>query len=163
MVGEVRDAETARIAVEAGLTGHLLLSTMHCADCAGAFSRLLDMGLEPYLVTSAVRLVVAQRLLRRLCPHCRRPVAGSERNEHKAVGCPDCLGTGYGGRIPVAEAVAMNDALRRAILDKADWTELGRVTREARGGRTLFEGALELVRAGETTIAEVGRVFGRTA
>ncbi len=166
MVGEIRDAETARIAVEAGLTGHLLLSTMHCIDCAGAFSRLLDMGIEPYLVTSSVRLVVAQRLLRRLCQACRtqsdEPTGTSSVQEHfEAAGCSACLSSGYSGRVPVAEALPMNDALRRAILEKSDWARLAGVSRETGEQRTLLESALDLVRRGETTLAEVGRVFGK--
>ena len=165
MVGEIRDAETASIAVEAGLTGHLVLSTMHCGDCAGAFSRLMDMGIEPYRVTSSVRLVLAQRLLRRLCRACRKeslkspPMRGVERH-FEAVGCEACMGSGFRGRIVVAEAVAMGEALRRAILKKSDREEMERVASTSRAGRSLREGALSLVAQGETTAAELGRVFG---
>jgi len=139
MVGEIRDAETARIAVEAGLTGHMVLSTMHCGDCAGAFSRLLDAGIEPYLVTSSVRLVVAQRLLRKLCPETP---------------------SGYRGRVAVSEALPMSDDLRRAILAKADRKEIARVAEATRAAGPLAEEALALVGRGVTSEAEVRRVFG---
>ena len=165
MVGEIRDAETAKIAVEAGLVGHLLLSTMHCGDCAGAFTRLLDMGLEPYLVTSSVRMVVAQRLLRALCPQCRRPGESAAPvegfGEHfEAVGCPQCLQTGYSGRFPIAEVLTMTDPLRRAILDRADSARLREIAAAERRGPSLYEAALDRVKSGCTTFKEVGRVFG---
>ena len=139
MVGEIRDAETARIAVEAGLTGHMVLSTMHCGDCAGAFSRLLDMGIEPYLVTSSVRLVVAQRLLRKL-----------------SAETPG----GYRERVVVSEALPMSDELRRAILAKADRIEIARVAEATRATNALVEDAIALAERGVTSEAEVKRVFG---
>jgi len=166
MVGEIRDAETAKIAVEAALVGHLLLSTMHCGDGAGAFTRLLDMGIEPYLVTSSVRLVAAQRLLRRLCENCRR-ISDTDsgikavRKHYEAPGCEQCGGSGFRGRLPVSETVAMNEALRAAVLSRGDTEQLRKVTRENAEGPTLAASALEKVRNGETSVLEITRVFGR--
>ena len=120
MIGEIRDAETARIAIEAGLTGHLLMSTMHSGTPAGALLRLLEMGIEPYQVTSSISAVVSQRLVRRLCGACRKP----EEGHFKPVGCPACLGTGYRGRALISEMVQLDSSLRKALLAKADLDEL---------------------------------------
>ncbi len=115
MIGEIRDAETARIVVQAGLTGHLLMSTMHSGSPAGALLRLLEMGVEPYQVTSSISAVVNQRLVRRLCAECKTKDTAAEA--FHAVGCDSCMRTGYKGRVLIAEMVALDGALRKAILE----------------------------------------------
>jgi len=138
LVGEIRDRETAAIALEAGLTGHLVLSTVHAGTAPQVFARLLEMGIEPFVATTAVRGVLAQRLLRRACP--RDP-------------------SGYWGRVLAAEWITMEPALRRAILARADGDELAEAA-QAAGGRTLREEARALVAGGTTTQEEVDRVLG---
>jgi type IV pilus assembly protein PilB len=167
MVGEVRDRESARIAIEAALTGHMVLTTLHTNDAPTAAARLIDMGVEPYLVASAVDCVLAQRLARRLCPHCRRPVrvpaneAGLDADGDVEVfepgGCGRCRDTGYKGRIGLYEVMRLSDAIRTLILQRAPVHEIERVAVEE-GMRTLSDDGYEKVRAGETTIAEVVRV-----
>jgi len=157
MIGEIRDAETANIAIEAGLTGHLLMSTMHSGTCAGALLRLLEMGIEPYQVTSSVSAVLNQRLVRRLCSKCKR------KNETlglcEAVGCDHCLGTGYKGRALIAEMVRLDGPLRKAILAKADLDRLERIAHE-RGQATMFENGRQLVETGITTQEELNKACG---
>ena len=160
MVGEVRDAETARIVVEAGLTGHLLLTTLHSGTPAGALLRLLEMGIEPYQVTSAIAAVVNQRLVRRLCPRCKRPAGGAGR--FAPVGCEACFHTGYRGRVPVAELVEMDGQLRRALLAGADLEALEGIL-AARGHENILSAGLRLVEAGVTTQEELNRVCGFVA
>lgn len=155
-VGEIRDAETAAIAVQAGLTGHLLLSTLHCPSAASAFVRLLDMGIEPYLLASAVRLVVNQRLVRRLCEACRRRAQG----EWTAVGCEACGGTGYAGRTGVAEAVRMDDDIRRIVLSRGDRNAFEDVARRQIGERTVGGAMEKLCESGVTSVLEGERVLG---
>jgi len=156
MIGEIRDAETARIAVEAGLTGHLLLSTMHSGAPAGALLRLLEMGVEPYQVTSSIRAVVNQRLLRRLCRHCRRTGPGGRR---RPVGCEACLGTGYRGRTLIAEMVELDGRLRKAVLAKADLETLTEMLAR-RGHMDLRAAGMALVADGTTAVEEVRRLCG---
>lgn len=131
MVGEIRDKETAEIAIQASLTGHLVLSTVHTNDAPGAITRLRDFGLEPFLLASTLRCVIAQRLVRRLCPDCRRPHAADAAvagllglkvgaTVYAAGGCPSCGGTGYRGRVGVFEAVRVTDDIRKAILAGGD-------------------------------------------
>ena len=153
MIGEIRDAQTARICIEAGLIGHLLMSTMHSGTPAGALLRLLEMGIEPYQVTSSISAVVNQRLLRRLCDHCKRPgsAGGSE-----PVGCPKCLGTGYKGRTLIAEMIQLDGELRKAILARTDLDELQRIL-EARGHMSLHHDAARLIAEGVTTQDEFER------
>lgn len=158
MIGEVRDAETARIVVEAALTGHLLLSTMHSGSPAGALLRLLEMGVEPYQITSSVSAVLNQRLVRTLCRDCRRLDAGSEL--YQPGGCDRCLGTGFRGRALIAEMVHLDAPLRKAILAKADLDQLARLLAEG-GHEDLRQSAQRLVREGVTTAAEVEKVCGR--
>ncbi len=155
MIGEIRDAETARIAVEAGLTGHLLMSTMHSGTPAGALLRLLEMGIEPYQVTSSISAVVSQRLVRRLCDRCKR--ATGERFE--AVGCPACLGTGFRGRVLIVEMVRLDTELRKALLAKADLDQLQALL-QRRGHATLLTNGRELVETGITTQDELRKVCG---
>jgi general secretion pathway protein E len=147
MVGEIRDRETAGVAVEAALTGHLVFSTLHAGSACGVVGRLLDMGVEPYLLTSGLKGILNQRLLRRRCDDC--PGAGCER----------CLGTGYRGRFLVAELLTPDVAFRRAILAKSDADELEAVA-AASGWRTIRAVADAAVTEGLTTAAEVERVLG---
>jgi general secretion pathway protein E len=156
MIGEIRDAETAKIAVEAGLTGHLLMSTMHSATTAAAILRLLEMGIEPYQVTSSVSAVLNQRLVRRLCDNCKRPV---DNGVFEHTGCDKCLGTGFKGRILIAEIMRLDGCLRKAILAKTDSNELEKILDE-RGHKNMLEDGLRLVREGFTTQAELDKVCG---
>jgi type IV pilus assembly protein PilB len=171
MVGEVRDAETAGLTVEAALTGHLVLTTLHTNDAPLAPARLIDMGIEPFLVAAGIECVVAQRLVRRLCD-CKQPVKLSklvlaengfavERGfgGFEPGGCVRCAQTGYRGRIGLYEVMPMSDELRRLILEKRPAEEL-RVAAQAEGMRTLREDGLDKIRAGITSVAEVLRVVG---
>lgn len=170
LVGEMRDAETAEAVVQCSLTGHLVLSTLHARDSVGAVPRLLEMGVEPYLLSAALAGVLYQRLLRRLCEACRReaevaPALAGERARRglgsgpcwEAVGCDACDGTGYQGRSAVAEILAVDEAVRQGILDRAPLRDLRRVA-EAAGMRALRAAALDRVGEGITTYAEVCRV-----
>ncbi|MCW3027275.1 MAG: type secretory pathway, ATPase PulE/Tfp pilus assembly pathway, ATPase PilB [Solirubrobacterales bacterium] len=167
MGGEVRDRQTAHIAVEAALTGHLVLSTLHTRDAPSALGRLIDMGIEPFLVSSAVDCIVAQRLLRMLCTHCKRPqeVPDSVLEEHglagaepfEAVGCSRCGGSGYRGRIGVYEVMTVSERIRALILARAAVDELVEVA-VAEGMRRLRDDGLQKVRDGLTSIAEVERM-----
>jgi general secretion pathway protein E len=157
MIGEIRDAQTAAIAIEAGLTGHLLMSTMHSGTPAGALLRLLEMGIEPYQVTSSVQAVVNQRLVRRLCGHCKREVGGGRC---ESVGCEACFATGFRGRALLAEMVHLDGDLRKAILAKADMEQLEAIL-HARGHMTLRQEASALVARGVTSQAEMETVVGR--
>jgi general secretion pathway protein E len=154
MIGEIRDAETARIAVQAGLTGHLVLTTLHSGRPEAALLRLLEMGVEPYQVTSSVQAVVNQRLVRRLCDECRRAVGESV---FEPVGCSACLETGYRGRLPVAELLRLDGELRRALLGGADADELSALLGR-RGHMTLRQAGLGLLADGETSRAELDAV-----
>ncbi len=178
MIGEVRDLETAQTAVQAALTGHLILSTLHTNDAPSTVMRLIDMGLEDYLLTSTLNGVIAQRLVRSLCPHCREadaaPPALAERlglarlacngtpTLYRAVGCDKCRGTGYRGRTSIAEVLVMNDALRQAVLQNADAAKLNALAREA-GMESMQTHGFRKALAGETTIDEVLRVTLETA
>jgi len=173
MIGEMRDGETAQIGVQAALTGHLVLSTLHTNTAAGAITRLEDMGVERYLITSAVNGVLAQRLVRTLCRECCEPVelsAGAladagltrfmpagQRQIFRAIGCPACKETGYRGRSAIHELFALDQAMHQAILDGADATTLHAVARR-RGMLTLYEDGLRQVAAGKTSLEEVLRV-----
>ena len=167
MVGEIRDAATAEAVFQAALTGHLVLTTFHAGSATGVVGRLLDMGLEPYLLRSAVRGVVSQRLVRRLCSCCElRPIApitvDGEKVEQAAfpVGCESCGGTGYSGRALVAEMLSPDDSeTGRAILSRTDTTELQSIA--VSGGMVSQRSrAMRLVRDGVTSLDEVFRVFG---
>lgn len=168
MVGEIRDAETLEMAVQAALTGHLVLSTLHCNDAAGAAPRALDMGLEPFLFTSAVTGVIAQRLVRRVCPHCRveepLPPSVRERFEigdgnavyYRGVGCGECRDTGYRGRLAVFETLMLSEAVKQAIHGRASAGEIRRLA-VAQDMIPLQEDAIEKVLLGLTTPEEVLR------
>ncbi len=171
MVGEIRDAETARIAVQASLTGHLVLSTLHTNSAAGAVTRLLDMSVEDYLLASTLTLVLGQRLVRRLCPHCREPhpapasllerfgvtVQNAEAVLHRPVGCAACGGSGYAGRLAITEVLEVDEDLRRLILARADTGSIERAA-VAAGMRTMSQDGLHKALAGLTTPDEVLRV-----
>ena len=150
MVGEVRDRETAAVAVEAALTGHLLFTTLHAGSACGVVGRLLEMGVEPYLLTAGVRGILNQRLLRRACGACG------------AAGCGDCGGTGYRGRFLAAELLLPTAEFRQAVLRRADEDELAAVAGRI-GWRTIREAADAAVAAGVTTAVEVERVLGPRA
>jgi type II secretory ATPase GspE/PulE/Tfp pilus assembly ATPase PilB-like protein len=159
MIGEIRDAETARIAIEAGLTGHFLMSTMHSGTPAGALLRLLEMGIEPYQVTSSISAVVSQRLVRKLCERCKRP---GDSGGYEPVGCPACLGTGFHGRTLIAEMVRLDSDLRRAVLAKADLDQFEALLK-TKGHATIFTDGRRLVETGVTTRAELRTACGTTA
>jgi type IV pilus assembly protein PilB len=167
MVGEIRDRETAHIAVEAALTGHMVLSTLHTRDAPSALGRLVDMGIEPFLISSAVDCVVAQRLVRRLCPHCRRPASLPESvlleyglldsQPHEPVGCSRCSGSGYRGRVGIYEVMTISEEIRTQILQHASVDEIA-ATAVRQGMRHLREDGIEKVRAGQTSLEEVERM-----
>jgi general secretion pathway protein E len=172
MIGEIRDLETAQIAVQASLTGHLVLATLHTNDSVGAVTRLVDMGVEPFLVASSLLGVLAQRLVRKLCPQCRRPrpadaaecrlVGIAERESEggqvfSPVGCPACLHTGYQGRTGIFELLPVDDNLRSLIHDGASEIRL-RAHGETLGMRSLRDDGMRWVRNGITSLEEVLRV-----
>jgi general secretion pathway protein E len=173
MIGEMRDVETAGIAVQSALTGHLVLSTLHTNDAAGSITRLLDMGVEDYLLTSTINGILAQRLVRLLCTQCRQPYPAlpeladelrlhrfSDTRDitlYKPVGCEQCGGTGYRGRAAIMEFLVMSDPLRRMVLKHADAGEL-QAAAQKEGMDTMYEDGLRKAVAGLTTIEEVLRV-----
>ena len=171
MVGEVRDEETARIAVQAALTGHLVFSTLHTNDSASALTRLIDMGIEPYLLTSSVTAILAQRLVRRICPHCREVYEPTEfesqapegvrgmgqREVYKGKGCPECLNTGYLGRIGVFELLTLTGKIRQMVQQKASSEEI-KAEAIKDGMVTLRQDGINRVLAGDTTVSEIVRV-----
>jgi type II secretory ATPase GspE/PulE/Tfp pilus assembly ATPase PilB-like protein len=156
MIGEIRDAETAKIGIEAGLTGHLLASTMHSGTPAGAFLRLLEMGIEPYQITSSIWGVLNQRLIRRLCDTCKQQ---RDDQEYDAVGCSECFSTGYRGRVLVAELLQMDSALRRSILQKADLEEIEALL-GARAHASVLAHGESLIAEGVTSREELNQTFG---
>ncbi|MCB9858080.1 MAG: type II/IV secretion system protein [Phycisphaerales bacterium] len=149
LIGEIRDRQTAAIAVEAALTGHLVLTSFHSGNTTDAIVRLLEMGIPPYQLTSALRLVVCQRLLRTICADCNGAM-DAEGNEI----CESCMGLGYRGRTACAEAIRLDAALRSAILDRSDADHLRKLIRNQSGYATLAEDAQRHVDAGRTTQAE---------
>ena len=169
MVGEMRDRESAKIAIEAALTGHLVLSTLHTNSAPAAAARLVDMGVEPYLVSSALACVIAQRLARKLCVSCRRAVtvpgadagvgASTAVEVYEPVGCERCRSTGYRGRVGLFEVMAVSDEIRSLIVARAPAGEIEAMA-ISQGMTTLHEDGLVKVRAGQTSIAEVARVTG---
>ncbi len=172
MVGEIRDRETAQISIEAALTGHLLFSTLHTNDAPSAITRLVEMGIEPFLVASSIRCVIAQRLTRTLCTSCRRPVTlRAEALRHagfdcdhdieafEAGGCARCGGAGYRGRAGIYEIMPISPAIRQHALDRAASDTIA-ATARSEGMRSLRDDALRKVREGLTAIDEVVRVLG---
>jgi general secretion pathway protein E len=171
MVGEIRDLETAEVAVQSALTGHTILSTLHTNDAASTVTRLLDMGVEPFLITSTLNAVLAQRLVRRLCAHCREEYEPSEAALHalspdlisrsieqlyRPKGCDACDRTGFRGRLCVTELLLMNDEIARLVLARAEAREIQRVA-VGKSMRTMFADGLAKAQAGLTTIEEVLR------
>jgi general secretion pathway protein E len=155
MIGEIRDLETAQIAVQASLTGHLVLATLHTNDSASAVTRLLDMGIESFLLSSSILGILAQRLLRKLCPECRRQEGAGGR--WRAVGCPSCGQVGYVGRTGVYELLEIDEALRTAIHAGESEQRLRELAR-VRGFRTLHEDGARWVETGVTSSEELLRV-----
>ena len=174
MVGEIRDPETAQIAMEAALTGHLVLSTLHTNHASLAAARLIDMGVEPFLLASGIECIVAQRLARRLCSTCKKPaelsaeelaevgLAEGEGEIYEPVGCVTCNSTGYSGRIGLYEVLVLNDEIRTLILSKASSGEIEDAAVKA-GMHRLRQDGFEKVRQGITSLPEVLRVLGNTA
>jgi general secretion pathway protein E len=172
MLGEIRDSETAQIALQAGLTGHLLLTTGHADSTAGVFNRLMNMGIEPFLLASATSAVISQRLVRRLCPACRKPTPLSDRQKmalrHAGIdlseglfytsnGCDECFKTGFRGRTIIGELLSMSEELQQAVIAKKATAELARIARQE-GMQSLLEAGLSKALTGITSVAEVLRV-----
>jgi type II secretory ATPase GspE/PulE/Tfp pilus assembly ATPase PilB-like protein len=172
MVGEIRDLETAEIAIRAALTGHLVFSTLHTNDAPSAFTRLIDMGIEPFLVASSVEAVMAQRLVRTICPACRTEQKVERSYLHRigfpeeeidstkfmhGTGCEACRQLGYQGRLAIYELLMLNEALRPLILSRAAATTIAQRAME-QGMRTLRTDGWNKVKGGITTIEEVLRV-----
>jgi len=170
MIGEIRDLETAQIAVQASLTGHLVLATLHTNDTASAVTRLVDMGVEPFLLASSLIGVLAQRLVRRICPACRQPYAPDavELAEfagrpapvtlYRAVGCEQCNYTGYSGRMGIYELLEISDSLRRMIHERVSDQAIRDHARATAGVRSLREDGLRWVAGGDSTLDEILRV-----
>ena len=169
MIGEIRDTETAEIAIEAALTGHQVLSTMHCNDAAGAFARLDDMGIAPFLISSSVILSCAQRLMRRICSHCKEPVTYPAKmyqdllidpsafegvTLYRGRGCERCKNSGYAGRLAIIEAMTASDEIRKLVISRSSTRELSKVA-IGQGMRTLRMVALDRVRDGVSTLEQV--------
>jgi len=169
MIGEIRDTETAEIAVESALTGHQVLSTMHCNDAPGAIARLDDMGIAPFLISSSVILACAQRLMRRICSHCKEPVTYPAKmyadlnidpsimdgvTLYRGRGCERCKNTGYAGRMAIIEAMTITDEIRKLVIGRANSRELAKLA-IGQGMRTLRMVALDRVRDGVSTLEQV--------
>jgi type IV pilus assembly protein PilB len=169
MIGEIRDTETAEIAVEAALTGHQVLSTMHCNDAAGAIARLDDMGIAPFLISSSVILACAQRLMRRICSHCKEPVTYPVKmfNDlgidpsimdgvtlYRGRGCDRCKNSGYAGRLAIIEAMTISDEIRKMIISRSNSRDMAKLA-IGQGMRTLRMVALDRVRDGASTLEQV--------
>jgi len=169
MVGEIRDMETAQISIQAALTGHLVFSTLHTNDSAGTITRLIDMGIEPFLITSSLIAILAQRLVRRICPHCRASFKPTEKdlrmlgidrdyigdNEfYYGKGCDVCNGSGYKGRRGLYELLVMTDPIRDLIYERSPTAVLSSKAR-AEGMKTLREDGVQAILQGDTTIEEV--------
>ena len=171
VVGEIRDVETAQIAIQASLTGHLVFSTLHTNDAPGAITRMTDMDIEPFLITSTLVAVIAQRLVRTICKDCREQYEPDEatlallnlklkdvegKNFFYGKGCDKCNNTGYRGRQAIAELLAITDNIRTLIMDKAPTSEIRKAAQEL-GMRTMREDGLLKIYEGTTTIEEVVR------
>jgi type IV pilus assembly protein PilB len=169
MIGEIRDTETAEIAIEAALTGHQVLSTMHCNDAPGAIARLDDMGIAPFLISSSVILSCAQRLMRRICSHCKEPVTYPDKmfldlgiepavfsgvQLYRGRGCDRCKNSGYAGRMAIIEAMNINDQIRKLIIARASTREMGKVAVN-NGMKTLRMVGLDRAREGISTLEQV--------
>jgi type IV pilus assembly protein PilB len=168
MIGEIRDTETAEIAIEAALTGHQVLSTMHCNDAPGAIARLDDMGIAPFLISSSVILSCAQRLLRRICSHCKEsvtypakmfedlgidPVTFQGVQLYRGRGCERCKNSGYAGRMAIIEAMTMTDEIRRLVIQRVGSQDIGKLAIQ-QGMKTLRSVGLEKAREGLSTLEQ---------
>ena len=171
MVGEIRDAETAAIAVQAGLTGHLVLSTIHCGVSSGAFTRLINMEIEPFMLASSILGVMGLRLVRSICPHCAQPCEPtpsqlkvvpeafvSQAQFRRGAGCDQCNQTGFAGRLPVSELLVVNEPFREAVLKKMPTSALEDIAIQ-QGMRTLWQNGLTRAITGQTTLEETIRVL----
>jgi type IV pilus assembly protein PilB len=170
MVGEIRDRETANTVVRAGMTGHLVITTIHSGTSAGAFARLMEMGLEPFFLTSSISGIMAQRLVRKVCDACAAPakppaellqkfgIEDAIREEKTGAGCAACAGTGYKGRTAIAELLLVDDALRKGILECLPVLELKKIAR-ASGMADLLHSGIEKINSGLTNVAELARVL----
>jgi type II secretory ATPase GspE/PulE/Tfp pilus assembly ATPase PilB-like protein len=173
LVGEIRDAETARIAMQAAITGHLVFSTVHTKDTVGTIFRLLDLGVEPYLIAQGLHIVLAQRLVRQLCPYCKKPVKPTDE-QRTAMGeagakvekifgpggCPRCLGTGFSGRRAFFEMLRTNDELRDVILKSPSMQDIARAL-ATRKFMSLQQSGYQLVADGVVAFGEIERTVGR--
>ena len=172
MVGEIRDPETAQIAIQSALTGHLVFTTVHANNVVDVLGRFLNMGVEPYQFVSALNCVLAQRLVRLICAHCKRPTAVSRaaleeaaldpalattQTFYEGVGCIECGGTGYKGRTAICELLDLSDRIREMILERRPTSEIKKMAREE-GMRFLRESAVEKVLIGQTTLREINKV-----
>jgi len=166
LIGEIRDLETATIAIQSALTGHMVFSTLHTNDAAGALTRLLDMGVEPFLISSSVEEVLAQRLVRLICKKCKTEVEIPDEikqrypgltKAYRGTGCKVCRNTGYKGRIGIFELLVIDDTIRKMISEKKDASEIKKYAVSA-GMKTLFDDGIEKVKAGLTTLDEILRV-----
>jgi len=174
MVGEIRDLETAEVAIQAALTGHLVLSTLHTNDAVEAVTRLMDIGVEPYLISSSLIGVLAQRLVRGICPNCKAPVpAGAEIVKQlggllpksnlppmlsRGKGCKNCKQSGYQGRQGIFEFLVLNEKIKRLVAEKASSQVIRETAKETTGMLSLREDGLKKVVKGVTTLEEVDRV-----
>ena len=173
MVGEIRDTETAEISIQAALTGHLVFSTLHTNDSAGALTRLVNMGIEPFLVASSVVGVIAQRLVRKICEFCKEPYTpspavlkkwglettdGKPLTLYKGTGCPECRGTGYKGRIGIYEVFEIDDAIRKMVIEGRPSHEIKEYAVKEKGLKVLSMDGIEKVKQGITTLEEISRV-----
>ena len=166
MVGEIRDKETAEIAIQASLTGHLVLSTVHTNSAINAITRLRDMGIEPYLLSSSLIFVLSQRLVRKLCPHCKTDDEDSrnilekykiEGNAYKPVGCDKCDNTGYKGRLSIGEFVSIDEKISEFIHNSASENEMSDYV--FKNNKKIYENGLQVVANGDTSISELMRVI----
>jgi len=173
MVGEIRDTETAQIAIQSALTGHLVFTTVHANNVVDVLGRFLNMGVEPYNFVSALNCVLAQRLVRTICQHCKTPLPPPSKEElednglnpedwrnvtfYEGPGCIECAGTGYHGRTAIHELLDLSDRVRELILEKRPSSEIRKAAHEE-GMRFLRESALAKIRAGITTMKEINKV-----
>jgi type II secretory ATPase GspE/PulE/Tfp pilus assembly ATPase PilB-like protein len=170
MVGEIRDLETAEVAINAAQTGHLVFSTLHTNDAPGAVTRLIDMGVEPFLVASSLEAVIAQRLVRVICPKCKKSIkppkeilewlglsTNQEYTFYKGIGCKECGRSGYKGRTGIFEVMEISDRLRNLIVSKVSSSALRNAAIEE-GLKTLLSEGIKKILAGITTVEEVMRV-----
>lgn len=171
MIGEMRDGETAEIATRSAITGHFVLSTIHTNDALSTISRLVDMGVEPYMVSSALKCVIAQRLVRKICPHCKAPHKNTETEKSlididfddsmKGTGCDKCNHIGYSGRTAVFEIILIDRGLQRLITESASMDEM-KAYIEEQGIRTMREEVMDLVKEGTTTVEEAVKILYST-